>query len=259
MRARVPILSVAAFLRDIAETEVSGACKAMPGRLLHRIPLRLSRDDTNRAPDILDTAKRDEEHMRNVLLGLGSGGRSARAPRSTPQAHAPAGRHRFAQDGDVPVVRLSLARTETREAKRPMPAPEPVAADPVDRDRAARHAAERALQDVTATLHGVQTRLGHAELDLEQALSQVRARDQELQALRAELQVRSEELAAARHAFDAAPRRRAAPDARPAFGARSHGNEAGHGGGSAGGLSAAARQPGSGDGDAPEPVKWWRD
>ena len=203
--------------------------------------------------------------MRTVLLGLGSGGRSGRASRSTPQAHAPAGRHRFAQDGDVPVVRLSLARTETtREAKRPMPAQEPVATDSAERDRAARYAAERALQDVTTTLHGVQTRLGHAELDLEQALSQVRARDQELQVLRAELQLRSEELAAARHALDAASRRRAAHSARPSFDAGSYGNgfqgdEAKHGAEPSRGASVGTRQRDVEDDDAPEPVKWWRD
>lgn len=197
--------------------------------------------------------------MRNVLLGLGSGGRSARAPRSTPQAHAPAGRHRFAQDGDVPVVRLSLARTETREAKRPMSVPELVAADPVDRDRVARYAAERALQDVTTTLHGVQTRLGHAELDLERALSQIRERDQELQALRAELQVRSGELAVARQAIDAGSRRRVALDARPVFVAGSRRDEAGQGGEAAGSVSVRAGQRGVEHDDAPEPVKWWRD
>jgi hypothetical protein len=222
----------------------------------------LSRDDeTGRAPDILDTAKRDEEHMRNVLLGLGGGGRAGRAPRSTPQAHAPAGRHRFAQDGDVPVVRLSLARTEAREAKRPMPAPEPVVADSAERDRAARYAAERAVQDVTVTLHGVQTRLGHAELDLEQALSQVQARDQELQALRTELRVRSEELAAARHALDVAPRRRVVHDARPAFESGVGGNEAEGAEPTANGFSARSKQPRAEefDDNAPEPVKWWRD
>ncbi len=213
-------------------------------------------NDTGRASGILDTAKRDEEHMRNVLLGLGSGGRSVRAPRSTPQVHAPAGRHRFAQDGDVPVVRLSLARTETREAKRPMPAPEPVAADPVDRDRAARYAAERALQDVTTTLHGVQTRLGHAELDLEQALSQVQLRESELQALRAELRVRSEELAAARHAIEAGARRRGAQEARSVYRTGSGGDD-----GEPAGASGDVRHPRMGEpGDGtPEPVKWWRD
>ena len=194
--------------------------------------------------------------MRNVLLGLGSGGRSVRAPRSTPQVHAPAGRHRFAQDGDVPVVRLSLARTETREAKRPIPAPEPVAADPVDRDRAARYATERALQDVTTTLHGVQTRLGHAELDLEQALSRVQLRESELQALRAELRVRSEELAAARHAIEAGARRRGAQEARSVYRTSSGGNDA-----EPAGAPGDVRHPRMGEPDdgAPEPVKWWRD
>lgn len=218
----------------------------------------MSSNETNRAPDLLDAEKRDEEHMRNVLLGLGGGGsRSGRAPRSTPQAHAPSGRHRFAQDGDVPVVRLSLARTETREAKRPMPAPEPVAVEPADRDRAARHAAERALQDVTTALHSVQTRLGHMELDLEQVLAQLQLRDQELHALRAELQARDQELAAARRAGDA-PRRRAPSDARPersGAGSEATGREA------AEALFAASRPVRSNEAgdDAPEPVKWWRD
>lgn len=208
----------------------------------------MSSNETSRAPDLLDTAKSDEEHMRNVLLGLGGGGRSGRAQqRSTPQAHAPAGRHRFAQDGDVPVVRLSLPRTETREAKRPLPAPEPVAVEPADRDRTARHAAERALQDVTTTLHGVQTRLGHAELDLEQALAQLQARTQEVHALRAELHAREQELAARR---GDAPRRRATAEARPTHSGAEPGDE------EASGLLAQAGEAG---GDSSEPVKWWRD
>ena len=197
--------------------------------------------------------------MRNVLLGLGGGGgRSGRAPRSTPQAHAPAGRHKFAQDGDVPVVRLSLARTETREAKRPMPVPEPVTVEPADRDRAARHAAERALQDVTTTLHGVQTRLGHAELDLEQALAQIQARDLELHALRAELRARDQELAGSRRGGDV-PRRRVLSEVRTG----GSGEESGVPGMEAAeALFAAPRPPAQGGetgGDAPEPVKWWRD
>ena len=198
--------------------------------------------------------------MRNVLHGLGGGGRPGRAPRSTPQAHAPAGRHRFAQDGDVPVVRLSLARTDTREVKRPMPVAEPVTVEPVDRDRAARHAAERALQDITTTLHGVQTRLGHAELDLEQALAQVQARDQELQALRAELRARDQELAAARRGGDVA-RRRTQPEARPERGADSEAEQPSEAVAAAEALFAAVAPARSGEdaGDTPEPVKWWRD
>ncbi len=221
----------------------------------------MSSNETSRAPDLLDTAKRDEEHMRNVLHGLGGGGRQGRAPRSTPQAHAPAGRHRFAQDGDVPVVRLSLARADTREAKRPMPVAEPVTVEPVDRDRAARHAAERSLQDITTTLHGVQTRLGHAELDLEQALAQVQARDQELQALRAELRARDQELATARRGGDVA-RRRTQPEARPdQSGADSEAEQPSRGVAAAEALFAAATtvQGGEASGDMPEPVKWWRD
>ena len=195
--------------------------------------------------------------MRNVLLGLGGGGRSGRVPRSTPQVHAPAGRHRFAQDGDVPVVRLSLARTETREAKRPMPAPEPVAVEPVDRDRAARHAAERSLQDVTTTLHGVQTRLGHAELDLERTQAQLRLRDQELQALRVELRARDQELADVRRGGEGA-RRRGLAEARPErFGAAPDARQALTAVEAAEALFAAPRQ--AQDGEAQEPVKWWRD
>lgn len=220
----------------------------------------MSSNETSRAPDLLDTEKRDEERMRNALLGLGGGGggRSGRGQRSTPQAHAPAGRHRFAQDGDVPVVRLSLARTETREAKRPMPEPVAVVIEPMDRVRAAQHAAERALNDITVTLHGVQTRLGHAELDLEQALAQIQARDQELRELRAELRARDQELAAARRGGEGARRqvRAERPGEEPeAVQAVRHLAEAEA-------LFAAAPPPaqdGEAGGVTPEPVKWWRD
>ncbi len=232
----------------------------------------MSSNETSRAPDLLDTEKRDEERMRNVLLGLGGGGggRSGRGQRSTPQAHAPAGRHRFAQDGDVPVVRLSLARTETREVKRPLPEPVAVTVEPVDRVRAAQHAAERALHDVTTTLHGVQTRLGHAELDLEQALAQIQVRDQELRVLRAELRARDQELAAARRGGEASRRQVRAErpvaerlDTEPGaeIGAKPVAAQAAPGLAEAEALFAALApvRDGGAEGGSPEPVKWWRD
>ena len=157
----------------------------------------------------------------------------------------------------MPVVRLSLARTETREAKRPLPEPVAVAVEPVDRDRAARHAAERALHDLTVTLHGVQTRLGHAELDLEQALAQIQAREQELRELRAELRARDQELAAARHGGEA-PRRQARAERSCA---EPEAVQAVPGLAEAEALfaSVAPARDSAVAGETPEPVKWWRD
>ena len=141
--------------------------------------------------DRLDTA---EERMRHAL-GLQGGPSSAPArlpdrasqlPRPrVPEGGSPHRRHRFVQDGEVPVVHVS------RRAE--------AAGDPLSQgfnrlqaaeaagqaERHGRERAERALQAAQATVHELQTKLGHAELALAEAQAQARSRLAELEELRA--------------------------------------------------------------------------
>ncbi len=102
------------------------------------------------------------------------GGRSGSASGGGPQAgpSRPGGtRHRYVRDGEVPVVHATLGRQATRPEA-------PVQQDKVlldalrqdlERERSAREAAERALQETRASLVTVQTRLAHVEMDLQEA------------------------------------------------------------------------------------------
>ena len=143
-----------------------------------------------------------------------------RAVRSTPpqterpQAGAPgrpAGRspadkprHRFVQDGAVPVTILNRYRSDEADGA---PAGR-VAMEAVLRDeRAARDRAERSLQEALATVRDLQTKLGHAELAHREASATAQAARAEVDALRAEHQEQAlrwmEDLAAERAARDA--------------------------------------------------------
>lgn len=190
--------------------------------------------------------------MRSVLQGLGGMARTARPARSGVQAHAPAGRHRFVQDGEVPVVRLSLPRADGRETPRQS---EP-ASPGLSHERLARQSAERLHQEVTATLHGVQTRLGHAEMALQEAQRQLLARDERIRGLGASLIACSQDRDAALQARDEAEHRCAALQGRlDAASAQRQGDQRPEQAEAAmaGGLQGAAH------GEDPEPVKWWRD
>jgi hypothetical protein len=78
----------------------------------------------------------------------------------SPPRHTPAGRHRFVQDGEVPVVVVNprQQRPETEQAA--LNALEGSLA----RERATRQAADTALEQARVTIHQLQTRLAHAEM-----------------------------------------------------------------------------------------------
>ncbi len=197
--------------------------------------------------------------MRSILLGLGGGGRDARPARAAGQAHAPVGRHRFVQDGEVPVVRLSLARQDGRDPPRPA---EPAAVD-ASEARLARVAAERLHQEATAVLHGVQTRLGHAELALQDALRQLQVHHEDAASLRAALRNSAEERDAAFQARDSAEKRCCILEEQLGAALGGDGRSVKREGRI---LASSRRGEGASDlgqimsfNDDPEPVKWWRD
>ena len=135
-----------------------------------------------------------EERMRRALGLTGDrAGRSSPPQTERPQA-GPAGRpagrssgdkqrHRFVQDGAVPVTILTRHRPD--EADGPSAIRSAIEAALRD-ERAARAKAERSLQEALATVHDMQTKLGHAELAHGEALAATQAGRAELDALRAE-------------------------------------------------------------------------
>jgi hypothetical protein len=243
------------------------------------MPLLLKSSPPN-APDTLSV----EERMRRAL-GL-TGDRAVRS--SPPQAERPqagppgraAGRssadkprHRFVQDGAVPVTILNRHRPDEAEGS---PASRTAIEAALRDERAARDRAERSLQEALATVRDLQTKLGHAELAHREALATAQAARAEADALRAEHGEQAlrwtEDLAAERaaraaaeaalagatHARAPAKRTRvSAPaaqpaldlqDASPASVAKAPAKPA------AKRTRKAASEPGRRE---PEPVKWW--
>ena len=98
------------------------------------------------------------------------------------QATPGAGRHRFRQDGEVPVVRISLAHG-SRSAERQAHAPTGSAGTRPglagEGHNQGGGESVRQVQELTEQLRAAQTRLGHAELALQEAGREAQARQQE--------------------------------------------------------------------------------
>jgi len=118
----------------------------------------------------------DEARMRRAL-GL----QGASSSHSTPQrSDRPRSRHRFVQDGEVPVVVLNSPRA-------PDAGPDVQAAThaALEGERAARTKADQALAEAQATIRSLQAKLAHAELAHAEALTAERcSREQAEAALR---------------------------------------------------------------------------
>ncbi len=150
-------------------------------------------------------------------LGLTSDGAGRSSPSQTePQRAGSQGRlagrssadkprHRFVQDGAVPVTLVNRHRPD--EADGPSASRAAIEAALQD-ERTARARAERSLQEALATVHDLQTKLGHAELAHREALDTAQAARAAADTLRAEHQERelrwTQDLAAERAARTAA-------------------------------------------------------
>lgn len=196
---------------------------------------RLDADETSPDHSSLDAA---EMRMREAL-GLGGGQAAsprrdnapARPPSEQPRAaqHRPMGgdrpngnghRHRFVQDGEVPVVLVSHAagapslpanprNNDARPAARgPAPSPEHSA------ERAARERAERQVQQAVAAIRDLETKLAHADIARMEAVNGAKADRAMLMTVREELRAQvaklSEQLTAERAARELAESRLAA-------------------------------------------------
>lgn len=149
--------------------------------------------------------QQDEANMRRALGMLGnaartqqtSGATDRRPPSFNNGSHGgshsggPATRrHRFVQDGDVPVT---VVRPRGDLASDPL---RPSAASPVNRldalqeslavETAARGSAERALEEAQSTIRTLQTKLSHLELARDEAVAMAQSRADEIAALSAE-------------------------------------------------------------------------
>ena len=94
-------------------------------------------------------------------------------------------RHRFVQDGAVPVTILNRHRPDEADG---LSASHAAIEAALRNERTARAKAERSLQDALATVHDLQTKLGHAELAHGEALATAQAARADADALRAEHQ-----------------------------------------------------------------------
>lgn len=120
-----------------------------------------------------DTADQPQPEARmRAALGLRSdGSRSPPRQQDRQMDHGAANprRHRFVQEGEVP-VEVMQPRDHTRGAFVPAPPRIRVDETALAAERLARELAERALADATDRLRELQTKLGHAELARDEAL-----------------------------------------------------------------------------------------
>ena len=127
--------------------------------------------------------------MRQALgkLGTTGPGKPEAPRRNTYQTTPGAGRHRFRQDGEVPVVRLALGEGG-RGGERQAHAPAGNAAAGPGQGNAEHHLgggeSVRQVQELTEQMRAAQTRLGHAELAAGEALKLAQARQAEAASLR---------------------------------------------------------------------------
>ena len=161
-----------------------------------------------------------------AALGLRSDG--SRMPAPSPARsdrmpdHGSPRRHRFVQEGEVPVEVLP-AREHGRGPFTPGNGRARVDDSALMAERSAREQAERAVADAAERVRELQTKLGHTELARDEALAVAAARSAQVEALEAQLREAA--------APPPKPRKATAPKSatpRP-----------------------RGRQP------APKPVKWW--
>lgn len=140
-----------------------------------------------------------ELQMRRAL-GLQGTGRSAPVQQRPDQARA---RHRFVQDGGVPVTVVNRADAD---ATAPFKARIGELEAALDTERSAHAATKRALAEAQAAAHAAQTRLTHAELSQRDVLEAERhARDAAEAAQQQVASLRAAQAAAAKPVRKAQP------------------------------------------------------
>lgn len=208
-----------------------------------------------------------EARMRQALgkLGTARPGKPDVPRRTTYQATPGAGRHRFRQDGEVPVVRLSLSengRGGAHQAHTPLEHAGAGHGQPGEGRGQGDAESARQVQELTDQLRATQTRLGHAELAAGEALRTAQARQEEAAGLRQALDAAEAALAQARAELAASAgagmeleqrrdtKRRPRSEAAERNGTAAH-RKVGRP------LGSTNRVRDQGPASEPEPVKWW--
>ncbi len=182
--------------------------------------------------------------MRQALgkLGTGAATQPGAHRRTTHQVTAGGHRHRFRQDGEVPVVRLALPQAgRGGERQTLLPAGDAGAGERSPSgswDQAGESV--RTVAELTEQLRAMQTRLGHAELALEESKAA-------LMLARAELASRRQAGEPPTHPVQPTRQLRPSRDAQSVSVRRKVGRPLGS-------TNRARTQQQTGE---PEPVKWW--
>lgn len=138
----------------------------------------MNRNNNDTQPSSLD-GQAEEARIRRALGLQGTTVTHQQRPEQARQ------RHRFVADGAVPVVMLNRSDNESGGLKEKLAAMESA----LDAERAAHAATRRSLQDTHAANQAMQTRLAHAELAHNEALTTERnarhAAEEALSALQA--------------------------------------------------------------------------
>ena len=149
-----------------------------------------------------------ESQMRRALGLLGEGQRHRSDQERSEPPHrggerfgSGLHRRRFVQDGDIPVTVLRRDQGHEAPAFRGTPPSVPPTSSRLQRteaalaaENAAREKAERALGDMQALAHDLQTKIGHAELAKNEAIEALRHEREVISQLRADAQGREERL-----------------------------------------------------------------
>ena len=159
-----------------------------------------------------------EARMRQALgkLGIAKPGNSEPPRRTSYQAKPGAGRHRFRQDGEVPVVRISLAegsRGGEHHPRAPAEATQVGAGLGHRVDVRGQYSGDsaRQVQVLTEQLQATRTRLGHAELVAGEASRTAQVLQEEAAELRLALDTAEAALAEVRAQLAASERAREEP------------------------------------------------
>lgn len=167
-----------------------------------RRALGLAGEGKQRAPERQETPQRPAERFMQGHNGHGFNGH----------------KRRFVQDGEIPVTVVSSRRdgpSEVTPHRGPSVSAGPSRLEAAEaalaHETAARQQAERALHDAQATIHDLQTKLGHAELARVEAVEGLRREQETVATLRAELHASEERLHSAERAVRPRRERNMAP------------------------------------------------
>ena len=205
--------------------------------------------------------------MRQALgkLGTARPGKPDGPRRTSYQAVPGTGRHRFRQDGEVPVVRISLGETGrggAHQARTPVePAGTALGQTGEARGQGSGETTRQALE-LTGQLRATQTRLGHAELALAEAIRMARTGQEEVADLRQALEAAEAALAHVRAELTASEQARMELEQlrvtkeHPGLGTSGHDDtvprrKVGRP------LSLTKRVPARASSIEPQPVVWW--